>query len=435
MNGLVTSKGWRWLPLALLLACGHTQRTSTSEGGDIAAAKRIYVVAEQHYAKGNYTEAVDLIRHALLQLPPSPTHDEMRHELLLRMGHTQLRASAATADAAPLLDAQQMLTRYLERHEQLFGESEVAMAQRGEVYELLYEVERRLEPPAEDEAEDEAAAGAGQPPESDSGLRSAAAAPDDPAREQPVESIEPTGSASAEDDGMARDEAGDSDRVRDVVVRNSRLASLDDPRVMARLRSDFSVGWAGPVLTRPGVAMVHQARPLVRGTSRATAADDLRGRYQGRRAGQQLLRSARESLRECYADAFTRETVDVLESTVEASIQPDGSVRRVRIVDGGLIDGTGDACLIEALQGTALTPSEDLEEPVDVQVSLTFFYQGARYIVEGTGEQVSPGGVVLRPNPRPAVGVQGAMPRSQDFVDSNGNAVRTSIMQRPRSSR
>ncbi|MEX1363241.1 MAG: hypothetical protein AB1Z98_08950 [Nannocystaceae bacterium] len=420
--------------MALLLACGHTQRTSTSEGGDIAAAQRIYVVAEQHYAKGNYPEAVDLIRHALLQLPPSPTHDEMRHKLLLRMAHTQLRASAATADAAPLLDAQQMLTRYVERHEQLFGESEVAMAQRGEVYELLYEVERRLEPPAEDEA----VADAGPPSEADPRRRSAAAAPADPAREPLVEAVEPMASASAEDDDdgrTARDEAGDSDRVRNVVVRNSRLASLDDPRVMERLRSDFSVGWAGLVLTRPGVEMVHEARPLVRGTSRATAADDLRGRHQGRRAGQQLLRSARESLRECYADAFTRETVDALESTVEASIQPDGSVRGVRIVDGGLIDGTGDACLIEALQDTALPADEDLEEPVDVQVSLTFFYQGARYIVEGTGEQISPTGVVLRPNPRPDVGVQGALPRSQDFVDSNGNAVRTSIMQRPRSSR
>ena len=115
----------------LLAACAHGVG-SEPPAGNHATAQRIYMVAEERYAAGDFEAAVDLMRHALLQLPPSPEHDHLRHELILRMGHTQLRSSAASGQAAPLVDAQQMLTRYLERHEELFGENAVARAERGE---------------------------------------------------------------------------------------------------------------------------------------------------------------------------------------------------------------------------------------------------------------------------------------------------------------
>ena len=152
-----------WLSAVLLLAaCAHGVG-SEPPAGNHATAQRIYMVAEERYAAGDFEAAVDLMRHALLQLPPAPEHDHLRHELILRMGHTQLRASAASGQAAPLVDAQQMLTRYLERHEALFGENAVARAERGEVYELLFLVEQQLEPVSidlGDEASDEALAAA-----------------------------------------------------------------------------------------------------------------------------------------------------------------------------------------------------------------------------------------------------------------------------------
>jgi len=133
------------LPLLLLLACAHAE--GAAPRSDRAAAQRIYAVAEQRYAEQAYDEAVSLMRHALLQLPPTAEHDQLRHRLVLRMAHTQLMDFAASGQAAALHDAQQMLTRYLERHEQLFGDGEGARAERGEVYELLHQVETRLEPP------------------------------------------------------------------------------------------------------------------------------------------------------------------------------------------------------------------------------------------------------------------------------------------------
>ena len=185
-----------------------------------------------------------------------------------------------------------------------------------------------------------------------------------------------------------------------MVRGRGRLATLDDPRVVERLRSKFSTPWADLVLTKPGIELIHGPRPLVRGTSRL-AGDGTRRQHQlARRAGQSLLREARQPLRDCYDAAFSRQPLDALTSKIEASIHPDGSVTHVRIVDGGLVDGYGDACLIEALETASVAPLAEAEVPVRVQVALVFFYESAKYMVEGTGEVLSPGAPSLRPNPK-----------------------------------
>jgi hypothetical protein len=387
-----------WLPFLLMAACTHGGGglATQSPGADQATAKRIYMVAEERFAAGAYDEAVALMRHSVLQLPTSPEHDGLRHQLLLRMAHTQLQAHAASGQVGQLQDAQQMLTRYVERHEQLFGEGEEARAERGEAYELLYEVEKRLEPSTSEVSPTEIAVVTA------AGDR----AVEDPGAEADAESLDSEPAAAQLSDHVPADGESADGNVREIVVRQRpRLASLDDPGVVAHLRSDFSSPEAGLVLTRPGVELVHGPRPLVRGTSRLAGRGDRQDQQLARRAGQSLVRDARDTLRSCYEAAFTRQTVDALQSTVEASIHPDGSISQVRIVSGGLIDGYGDACLIEAMQRTTVAPLAKAEEPVRVQLALTFFYESAVYIVEGTGEQFHSGGVVLRPNPPPAPGL------------------------------
>jgi hypothetical protein len=399
----------------LLLACTHagSGRSGGPPSGDRAVAQRLYGVAEERYAAGDFDEAVSLMRHALLQLPPEPAHDRLRHQLLLRMAHTQLRAHASTGHAAPLHDAQQMLERYLERHEALFGDGDGPRAERGEVYELLFLVEQRLAP-ASDVVEPADSAPA-QLARADEGPQAPgeaeSPAPAEPAPAPATSAAEPE-AAPASSTRRRPTASDDDDEVREVVVKKLQLASLDDPRVVERLRSDFSTGWAGLVLTKPGIELVHGPRPLVRGTSQLAGTGDRRAQQLARRAGQSLVRGARQPLRDCYAAAYARSPIAAMVSAVEASIHADGSVSHVRIVDGGLVDGHGDACIIEALQSAALEPLADAEEPVRVRVALTFFYEGAVSIVESTGEQLGPGAVMLRPNARSLEG----MPPIEAFV-------------------
>ena len=81
----------------------------------------------------------------MLQLPADPSADEVRHKLLARMAYGLLQANAATGDPSYLHDGQAMCELYLAKHEELFGDTEPARAQRGEIYELLYEFDSRLD--------------------------------------------------------------------------------------------------------------------------------------------------------------------------------------------------------------------------------------------------------------------------------------------------
>ena len=425
----MTRSAWLFSLLLLASACARGEATEPP-GGDKATAQRIYMVAEERYSAGAYDEAAALMRHALLQLPATSEYDDLRHQLVLRMGHTQLRDHAATGQAAPLHDAQQMLTRYLERHQQLFGESARARKQRGEVYELLFHVEQRLEPTSIDLGDEPA-----MPPAKEGEVVASTTldapevieVPEPPAPELEAVTPEPASASPPELEARApaatttRHRDADGTEVRDVVVHQQRrLASLDDPGIKEKLRSPYSTGWLGGVLTAWGITKMRDARPLVRGYSRLTGDGDLSQQLLARRAGQSLLHEARARLRECYASAYTRRPVDALDSEVEASIHPDGSISHVRIVEGGLVDGYGDACLIEALQGATVAPLEETAEPVRVQVALTFFYESALYINEGSGEIVHEGGTMLSPRAPRLSG----LPPIEEFVELQRDAPR-----------
>jgi hypothetical protein len=333
------------------------------------AAKRLYMQGEEHYAKGDYANAVALWRHALLQLPRTPDADELRHKLILRMAHGQLAAYHATADANYLLQAQGMLERYAEKHEALFGDDPEAMKERGDVWEILHEVELRLEPErfADEESADavvettEVADASPNEPEGTTDTKVARAR-----ASQPVDTHE--------------GEAVGGNIHRDVVVDTRSRTSIDDPVVRQRLATEFSTGWGGPFLTAAGVAMLHGPRPLVRVSGLPKVVEHAASPSAARRTAWRVVREVRPQLEQCYADAYARRPVDVTDATVSITIDERGEVSRVTLVDGGLVDGDGDACLLDVVDEVRVEP----EAPAiaRVEVPFRFFYQGARGMSE-----------------------------------------------------
>ncbi len=361
--------------LAVLAGCAGRPATGPTTGAEVgsasapadnareATAARIYALAERRYAEGDYPAAVVLMQRALLQLPETTAHDQRRHALLMRIGHTQMRAWLSTGDEEFLLDAQAMLERYAAIHTELFGEGEAARAERTDVWALLGEVERRIEEPERMADEDLAAervavaaggraGGGGEPAPADEPI-------DDHAGEALTPEIE-----------------------RDVVVKRRRLASLDDPRVVARLRSNFSLGEKGLVLTRGGGGdALHGPRGLVRAGSPPTHADaDAVAADQrlARSLGYDVLRAARPALRRCYEDAVARQPRMFADSTVELSVLPDGQLGRARIVAGQLVDAEGDVCLVQQIEHARLVEDVPGHE-IRVRLALRFFYQDAHH--------------------------------------------------------
>lgn len=320
-------------------------------------ASRIYSMGEQSFANGRFDQAILLWRHALLQLPETPAADGLRHKLVLRIAYGQLVAHAASGDRTHLLNAQQMLLRYAAKHEQLFGDRAGAKRERGEVFELLYQVERRLEPETD----------------------AAPAEPDAPGRriaQGPVDT-----------------HAGESLTAaikRDVRVRTGPWLDTDvnDPEIRARLSGSQFDSTAGAVLTAPRAQMLHGPRPLLRQIGPAGLVypgGSKRLRQLARAAGRALFATARPELRTCYGAAVARRPIMLADSTVEVSIHPDGTVTKARIVEGGLVDGLGDVCMIERMEAARIRDHAP-SSPLRVRIAMRFFYEDAKHIHGGTGD-------------------------------------------------
>lgn len=340
--------------LVLAVGCAARMQGSADGASDRITAARIYAAAEERYTAGAFDEAAALMQRAVLQLPAEAEHDVARHQLVLRLGHTLLRAHDASGEITPLLDAHRMLTRYLYQHVESFGTNERAERERGQVSELLATVEAWLE--AVELAEPE------------------------PAEPEPAE---PESAASVDEDGQPEE------RRQIVVHSRPHLASIEDPVVMGRLRSDFTevpnadidadhfsmTDPPGAHLARGLDAAPRLTRPLVRGlVGAARSSGGTNGDLVAiHRAGRALLVRARPRLRACYGSAFSRKMLAAVETTVEATLHADGSVTDVRIVKGGLIDGHGDACIIDALDQVALDEAQTTV--ARVRVELFFLYE------------------------------------------------------------
>lgn len=95
------------LCLALVGGCATAPRPA-----EFRDAERAYWAAEARMASEEFPDAIALFRRAAVALPDGPTYQDVRHDLVMRIAHTQLRAHAQTRDVGYLADAAQMLVRY-----------------------------------------------------------------------------------------------------------------------------------------------------------------------------------------------------------------------------------------------------------------------------------------------------------------------------------
>lgn len=367
--------------LALTLGCGRASESPRAPGeGVTPSARRIYWVGEAAYRDGRFEAAVALWKHALLQLPQTQSADDIRHQLLMRIAHGQLAAFEQRGGSDHLQDGYVMLQRYLERHEQLFGETRTANTQRGDIYELMYEFERRM-PEASDELEP-----TGDP---DAAL-TVPRANHEVRRETPVAAPnvdganDPSRTPADPSTNQSADVEGDGE-IRTVHVRTQ--PDVDDPDTREILRSELSDPHAGPVMTYARIAEVHGSRPHLRLRALIEVIDpvathDAATRREARRRGRELLEASRPALLDCYVDALGRDYEDHTTPSVRVDLREDGSVSRVSIAGDGLIDGLGDVCLIEALTRTSIS----MGEPMTIELPLSFFVEGAVYVREWNGK-------------------------------------------------
>lgn len=397
MRGSVAMAGL----LALLVGCAVAQPEpgagTAVDARTSPTASRMYSMGEEAFAAGRHDAAIRLWRHALLQLPETAAADELRHKLILRIAYGQMVAHAAGGDRTHLLNAQRMLLLYAARHELLFGDTRRAKRERGEVFEILYEVERRLEPeeasPVETpDAEAPKAAPSGGP------IANVEVDPDAPAiawpqSRQHESALPPRKPAPPRRDRTEDTHEGEvlaSEIRRDVSVSTREWFNTDvnDPEIRARLSGRLYESTNGAVLTAPRPELIHGPRPLLRQRSPAklVAAGATRKRRElARTVGRAVFLEARPALRECYGEAVARAPIMLTDSIVEVSVLTDGSVAKARIVDGGLVDGLGDMCLIENLEATTVAKRRP-QTPVRLQIAMRFFYEGAKYIHGGTGD-------------------------------------------------
>jgi hypothetical protein len=118
-----------------------------SKRSDVDEARRLYSIGESELKQGHAVQAVSLWRRAIVLLPTTSDYDTLRHKLVLRLGYGMLLASEQSGEPRFAIDGARLLDRYLVQHEQLFGDGPEAERERGEVYELLYELDSRSEQP------------------------------------------------------------------------------------------------------------------------------------------------------------------------------------------------------------------------------------------------------------------------------------------------
>lgn len=313
------------------------------------SAARMYQAAEALVDTGHYADAVRMMRHAVLSLPKNAENDEMRHQLIVRMAYLQLMASEASGDPAYARDAATMLEAYGQRHLALFGDDR--NHEREDVYEMLFTAETLAE---ELEA---------SPAPKDQGTRVASA---ETAAQEPVidthagEELEPEFS-------------------RDVRVKRGWFYDPDDPKVMARLKSPMSDAFNGLMLTRGGDAVLSEPRPMVRRRGRVerVGPPPPEDRDVGKLA-RAVLKASRPGLRECYRGAAARSGELQTEATIELEVHDDGSLHDVRVVEGDVGDGLGDACVIEHLAQTKVAQ----RTATRMRIPLLFFYDGPQTMYE-----------------------------------------------------
>lgn len=334
-------------PLLLLVALAGPAPARDADAGE---AQRLYTLGERAMGEGQPTRAVPLWRQAIVALPQTSAYDRLRHRLVLRLGYGLMAAWERSGDRRYLLDAQRLLERYVERHEAIFGDDARARAERGEVYEQLYEVERRATPPAANDDDDGTAA------------------------------------ASTTKDERGPDARG-LKRVVRVKTRRWHPPTHDDARVHEWIAGPQTSVETGLVMTAPTLQPLDPPRAYVRLAGPVGGGDDRSGgddRGRGRRSlAKAALLAARPALRACFSDAFARSPHDVVRTAVRLEIGDDGRIRAADVVGEDVIDAAGSACVEQQLASVALDAGDHGQDTLELP--LVFFWKDARMLDEANG--------------------------------------------------
>jgi len=292
-------------------------------------------------------------------------------------------AAEADRDAAYAQDAATMLLAYGDRHATLFGDDRAP--ERDDIYELLYTAETFAEAL---EAPQPAADGEGAPP---------SPAPSSRVVAEPVDIHE-------------GEELGDTIQ-REVRVRREWFYDPNDPRVREQLESWFSGAVGYQFMTTPGTAVLSGPRPMVRRVGRieSVALQNVPEpeRRTLRSVARGVLRSSRPGLRDCYRSAAARGGELQTDAVVELTVTPEGQVHDVIVVAGDVVDGLGDACVIEHLAASTVAAEDNPSDPVRVRIPLLFFYDGPQTMSENERTD----GAVNYDGPKPV-----AHPEIDDFA-------------------
>ncbi len=343
-----------------MLACAHGPGLNRSEPSQDPVAEpsrpsaaRMYQTAEALADAGYYADAVRLMRHAILSLPRTGANDELRHALVLRMAHVQLLAAHHEDNSAYALDAATMLGAYGQRHYELFGDGRTS--QRNDIYELLYEAES---------------------------LSERIDAPEPAARPAPLAHRAQVAQAAID---THEGEDLEAEIKREVRVQRQWFYDPDDPQVRKQLESWFSDAGGYDDMTSPGVAVLSGPRPMVRRTGSVSSVA-LQGVAEPehralRVLSRRLLQASRDALRGCYQAAAARGGELQTDATIELTITSTGAVEDVVVVGGDVVDGLGDACVIEQLDAAKLAQDAPTAA-VRMRVSFLFFYDGPDTMLE-----------------------------------------------------
>lgn len=173
----------------------------------------------------------------------------------------------------------------------------------------------------------------------------------------------------------------------DIRVRREWFYDPNDPKVRENLEGWFSVADGYTFMTTPGMTVLSGPRPMVRrtGTLESIALQGVPTPHRRalRHVARSVLRASREGLRDCYREAAARGGELQTDATLELTVTPVGSVSDVTVVSGDVVDGLGDACVIEHLDQTSLSAKELPVIAMRMRMPLLFFYDGPDVMYEG----------------------------------------------------
>lgn len=320
------------------------------------AVRRLYQLGEANFARGDHEGAVALWRQTFLLLPRTAEGDRLRHALVQRLGFGLLSAYATDLDPGHLEWGQRVMERYLAKHEELFGDDTAARKAREPIYELLGDIELRLD--------EELNPGVG--------LSDVVVAVHDEV-ENAFDEIQ------RDDDWHTGEVLDDDGMTREVVVKDSPFATGEEERVKAYLHDDR---YMGPSMFDDDGEPLNLTRPLVRRgiimAGRGAAAKDRRASH---KYVAQLVKENRPALEQCYEELLTRAPVLAAKVKLTVSLDENGELAGLRVAEGHLGDAHGDACVYWAIaraDGQAKPPQ--LTSAVDLELPITFFVQPERHI-------------------------------------------------------